>query len=221
MNELEKIMDGKKLYPSKYAKYLGVLIDSHLTFSYHMNSISTKLSRSVGLLTKIRHYVTKDTLLSIYFGIFSSIITYAALIWWQIKSRHLIRLVTLQNKAIKIINFTNIRDRMTPLYKAMKIIKLSDKIRINNFSFVFDDFSGLLQNVFQLSASYSYVTRSSTHKMVKLPIVRTTVYRLNFRHPINTLKANYFILKASSFVRKPLNNFIHNLYIISIHNITM
>ena len=33
-------------------KYLGVLIDSHLTFSYHMNSISTKLSGAIELLVK-------------------------------------------------------------------------------------------------------------------------------------------------------------------------
>ena len=35
------------------------------------------------------------------------------------------------------------------------------------------------KNAFQLSASlHSYVTRNSTHKMVKLPKARTTVYGL-------------------------------------------
>ena len=61
-HEFKFKMDGKKLYPSKYVKYLGVLLDSHLTFSSHMNSISTKLSRTIGQLTKIWHYVTKDIL---------------------------------------------------------------------------------------------------------------------------------------------------------------
>ena len=69
-------------------KYLGVLIDSLTNFSFHINSISTKLSRSIGMITKIRHYVTKDTLRSIYFGIFSSILTYGSQIWGQIKSKH-------------------------------------------------------------------------------------------------------------------------------------
>ena len=83
-------------------------------------------------------------------------------------------MVALQNKAIKKINFANVRDGVT-LYKVMEILKLSDNIRMNNFLFVFEDFSGLLppalQNALQLSASsYSYVTRSSTHKMVTLTI---------------------------------------------------
>ena len=77
-------MNGKKLYPSKFVKYLGVLIDSHLNFSFHINSISTRLSRAIGMLEKIRYYVMKDTLRSIYFGMFSSILTYGCQIWGQI-----------------------------------------------------------------------------------------------------------------------------------------
>ena len=64
-------MNGKKLYPSKFVKYLGVLIDLHLNFSFHINSMSTRLSRAIGMLAKIRHYLMKDTLRTIYFGIFS------------------------------------------------------------------------------------------------------------------------------------------------------
>ena len=33
-------MNGKKLYPSKFVKYLGVIIDSNLNFSFHINSVS-------------------------------------------------------------------------------------------------------------------------------------------------------------------------------------
>ena len=47
-------MNGKKLYPSKFVKYLGVLIDLHLNFSFHVNSIFTRLSRAIGMLAKIR-----------------------------------------------------------------------------------------------------------------------------------------------------------------------
>ena len=64
-------MDGKKLYPSKYVKYLGVLIDSHFTVSYHMNSISTKLSRAIGLLSKIRQvYMLRKILYVQYISVF-------------------------------------------------------------------------------------------------------------------------------------------------------
>ena len=81
-------LDDKRLYFSKYVKYLGVLSDSHLNFSYPIDSISAKLARAVGLLSKIRSYVMKDTLRSIYFGSSSRILTYASKIWGQMKSRY-------------------------------------------------------------------------------------------------------------------------------------
>ena len=96
-------MNGKKLYPSKFVKYLGVLIDAHLNFVIHINSISTKLARATGMLAKIRHYVTKYILRSIYLVIFSSILTYGCQSWGEIKSNHFNRLERLLNKAIKII----------------------------------------------------------------------------------------------------------------------
>ena len=132
-------MNGKKLYPSKFVRYLGILIGSNLSFSYHINSISNKLGRAIGMLAKIRYYVSKETLRSIYFGIFSSVLTYGSQIWGLIRSNHFIRLERLQNKAIKIINFANFRDPLLPRYKSSKILKLSDNIKLLNFMYVLDD----------------------------------------------------------------------------------
>ena len=50
-------MNGKKLYPSNFVKYLGITIDHHLNFGIRINNISTKLSRVTGMLARIRHYV--------------------------------------------------------------------------------------------------------------------------------------------------------------------
>ena len=123
------------------------------------------------MLTKIRNYVTKDILCSIYFGIFSSIITYGCQIWGQTKSNHIIRLERLHNKAIKIINFASMHDSVTPLYKVSKILKLSDNIRLLNFLLVFDDVNEksppALKNTFHLTAnSRYYPTRGSVNLQV-------------------------------------------------------
>ena len=173
-------MNGKKLYPSKFVKYLGVLIDAHLNFGIHINSISTKLARATGMLAKIRHYTTKNILRSIYFGIFPSILTYGCQIWGQIKSNHFIRLERLHNKAIRIINFASMGDSVTPLYKVSKILKLSDIIRLLNVLLVFDDVNDklppALKNTFHLTAnSHYYPTRGSVNLQVSIPSVKTTV----------------------------------------------
>ena len=44
-------IDGKKIAPSPYVKYLGIFIDSGL-WKYHSETLSIKLSRAVGMLAK-------------------------------------------------------------------------------------------------------------------------------------------------------------------------
>ena len=41
----------------KEAKYLGMIMDEHLTFKNHMDTVKLKLNRANGLLAKLKHYV--------------------------------------------------------------------------------------------------------------------------------------------------------------------
>ena len=48
-----------------HVKYLGVYIDHKLSWKNHIDSITMKLSKTIGLLSKIRHFVPFRTLVSI------------------------------------------------------------------------------------------------------------------------------------------------------------
>ena len=65
-------INGKRLHHSSYVKYLGVLIDEHLSFKHHINALCLKLRRANGMLAKIRHFVDGKTLKSLYFSLFNS-----------------------------------------------------------------------------------------------------------------------------------------------------
>ena len=130
------------------------------------------------MLAKIRH-VTKDILCSLYFAIFSSILTYDCQIWRPIKSDHFIRLERLHNRTLEIINFARFGDSVTPLYKVSKILKLSDNIKLLNFLLVFNEVNDKLPpalKIYLLTAnSHYYPTCGSINHKVS---VRTTVYGL-------------------------------------------
>ena len=98
------------MYPSKYVKYLGIHIDPCLNWRYHTDHLAPKLSRAIGMLSKIRHFVSNHILRNIYFGIFSSIIMYGAQIWGQNHNIHVKWIIKLQEKAIRIINFAEYHD---------------------------------------------------------------------------------------------------------------
>ena len=50
-------------------KYLGVFIDSSLSWKSQIQYILTKIKRSVGILSKIRYYVDINVLSNLYYAL--------------------------------------------------------------------------------------------------------------------------------------------------------
>ena len=130
------------LTPSNHIKYLGILIDSTLTGKHQCNVLTTKLfKRANGMLSKIRHYWLRTktrTRQSIYHAIFSSHMSYGCQIWGQGDKENLDKIVTLQNRAQRTINFQGPRTETLPLYASNEILKLEDLIKLNNCLFIHD-----------------------------------------------------------------------------------
>ena len=116
-------LSRKRLYPSKSVKYLGIKIDENLNWKQHIHDIAIKLNRANALLSIIRNYVNKLTLRTIYFAIFDSHINYANLIWGQ-NLHSLSRIIILQKKALRIMNFQSRDSHSSPLFRSNHILKL-------------------------------------------------------------------------------------------------
>ena len=41
----------------EFVKYLGVIIDSNLTCKYHIDNIAYKISKTIGIIARLRHFV--------------------------------------------------------------------------------------------------------------------------------------------------------------------
>ena len=69
-----KIFDNEQntsvaLECKEFVKYLGILIDNNLSWKHHIDHIDhivIKISRTIGLLSELRHVVPKHTLINIY-----------------------------------------------------------------------------------------------------------------------------------------------------------
>ena len=224
--DLKVKIDGKKLLPSKYVKYLGVLIDQHLSWSNHIDKIAGKLSRSVGMLSKIRHYVNEPTLRMIYYGIFSSTLTYAAQVWGQIQNKHVNRVVKLQDRAIRIINFANYCQSRNPLYFGSNILKFSDNIKLQIFLYVYDSIKGNLPSALNYNFNFvnelhDHYTRISPLNQVVLPKPRTQIYGImsvGFQSGFfwnNTMQSHSninFLDETKSFCKKFVTNHLLQSY---------
>ena len=146
--ELKIKIDGKRVIPSKFERYLGIYIDNHLSWQYQEQDLRTRLSRAAGMLCKIRYYVPFETLKMVYNGIFSSILTYGSLIWGQ-HHRIINRLQKVQDKAIRYMNFKPKRYSSSltlALYWQSKILRLIDFMTLQNCLYAYDCINGNLPN---------------------------------------------------------------------------
>ena len=98
-------LSGQKIIPKNHTKYLGIIIDEHLTFMEYMTQLRQKLNRTNGLLAKLRHQVSSSLLKTIYFNLFDSHLRYAAQVWGQGSSNVVDMIKRAQNKAFRIISF--------------------------------------------------------------------------------------------------------------------
>ena len=78
---LQLSIDGKPIEHVKYFKFLGILFDENLTWKCHINMITNKLSKVIGILTRLKHVYPQNALLSIYHSLYANHLNYGLLLW--------------------------------------------------------------------------------------------------------------------------------------------
>ena len=66
-----------------YAKYLGLIVDCHLTMNWkkHVHELSENISRGIGILSKLRHFVTDDIFTQLYYSLVYPFLAYGLDVW--------------------------------------------------------------------------------------------------------------------------------------------
>ena len=111
-------------------KFLGVNLDSKLKFREHINFVCNKLSRVVGILSKVREVLSRKALISLYYSLFYPYLIYCNVLWAGTYSTHLHNIEMLQKRAIRIISGSEYLAHTTPLFYDAGILKAVDVHRL-------------------------------------------------------------------------------------------
>ena len=66
-------LNGVTIFESPKIKYLGIILDTRLTWKHHVNELCIKLGRSLGMLYKTRKLCNENILRSLYFTLLTRI----------------------------------------------------------------------------------------------------------------------------------------------------
>jgi len=103
--EIELKIDGKKLEFKSSAKFLGVILDSKLTWHEHINYILSKCNKRLNFMRSISGTTwgaCKTTMITIYKALILSVIDYGSIAYDSASDSQLHLLDILQNKALRI-----------------------------------------------------------------------------------------------------------------------
>ena len=119
--------------------YLGVLIDDKLKFNAHIDSICTKISRSLGIIYNIRNNTPRNCLLMLYHSLIYPYLHYCCLAWGKAFQSHVRRLEILQKRVLRILNFKSYYEHTTPLFISNKILRVGDIYNLRLMCYLFNN----------------------------------------------------------------------------------
>ena len=178
--------------------FLGVIIDQNFTWSKHLTHLSSKISKSIGILKKASHAFNKSTLRMLYYSFLQPYFSYCILIWGNAADTHLKKLILLQKRAIRIISRAQYLEHTTNLFSQLKILKLKDLYKQRCALFAYKLYSNQLPapftNDFTMTVlSHSHNTRARTQHYINIPTCRTTLKQKTLKYQLSKLY-NHFLL---------------------------
>ena len=171
-------INGFEIEQTHSYKYLGVIIDDKLKWHDHITYICRKISKFSGLFYRIRSVATTKILLMLYYALVYPHLQYSIIDWGCACKTHLAPLQVIQNKILRCISHTKIKQSVSPKYKQMKILKLYDIHKMELAKFMFKLKNQLLPENFNplfvsVSAIHKYNTRINQSDNKFLPRERT------------------------------------------------
>ena len=167
------IINRHAIEQKDHVKYLGILIDSKLSFKQHITSITKKISRAIGLLYKLRHYVSKKVLIMMYYSLIYPFLIYALPVYGTANHIHLNSIHLLQKKVVRLVTFSDSISHSLTIFEVFKV---------ETSKFVFESLNHINPHQFHDFFTYPSNPRNTTNTRnnnLFIPQARTKHYGLN------------------------------------------
>ena len=128
-------IDGVDLQMVPSYKYLGVVLDSTLTYSNHISTTLGTISHKLYVLGKVRRYLTPEAALQIFNSMILPYFDYADVVYAKSFKCNLEKLQRAQNKALKACLRLDPRTETDDVHSIAKVSLLQNRRQadVNNF----------------------------------------------------------------------------------------
>ncbi len=127
---------------------LGLIINSSLKWNSHIDHISKKISRVIGIMYRLKHIYPPAILLTLYNTLIVPHYSYCLLTWGcKITANHSLHL--LQKRALRIITDNDYIAHSEIICKALYLVQVPDMYRLTLWKFYFNLMNNKLPSYFE------------------------------------------------------------------------
>ena len=188
-DDFQVLFEGQVIQQSKVFKYLGVILDDRLSFNEHVLYIESKVSRVLGVFSRLRYLLTAETANRLYKAMVLPILDYCDTVWHGGGKTNSIKIERLQRRAGRIV-YVNSSMCTDEIISNLGWELLSERRKQHIFNQVSDCLAGKAPTYFQ---NYFNQRRSDIH-----------CYSTRICGNLNVEKTKLEITKNSFFVKGAL-----------------
>ena len=147
------ITNNYEIQREESIKFLGVLLDQHLTWKERIKLTENKIAKNIGILYKARPYLNKRALLCLYYSYIHSYLNCTNTAWCSTNRTYLKKLQSQQKHAIRIIFHENKLAHTREHFKENNILNIYQLNIFHNLLFLYRVKNGKTPEVLKTFAS--------------------------------------------------------------------
>jgi len=196
--------------------FLGVILDSKLSWKAHIENVAKKISKAVCILTKLKYYLPEHCLKTIYDSLVCSHLNFCLLCWgFQPK-----QLVKLQKKAVRNISSSKYNTHTQPIFKGLRLLNLEDMLQRNAYNFYYkllhDNLPLYFSRTFTLIQQQDIHTHYTRTQNFRIPRIYHAFAENSIRHYLPKLlnkNVHCILAKATTHSMKGFSIYIKNYFL--------
>ena len=118
------IYGGEDIEKVDHFKYLGIIFDSHMTWSQHVDLIASNVSKRCGVICRVKYYLPNHILKMLAESLVMPHFDYCSHVWSNCSNTLSSRLQILLNNLARIILSADIRTHIDSMMTTLKWLKL-------------------------------------------------------------------------------------------------
>jgi hypothetical protein len=151
--------------------FLGIILNKNLNWNTHIDVIAKKISKTIGILSKLKHYLPLRTLKTMYTSLIASHLNYGIMCWgYKCK-----RIEKLQKKAIRTISNSKYNSHTAPIFKKLCLLTVDDMLKKKLYKLFFRMVNSKVPEYFPVNAwlvhqagTHEYNTRNNLYLLPRI-----------------------------------------------------